>query len=582
MDNGQQTRDNGQISFWLVALGAVAFWMLLIWAVHRDSPRTLVSFHGFIHAAIARRFLGPTPVTFPPENPFFAGHPVCYYWFFQFLAAQLVRLLGWNIFYAMEAVNLAAMGALMMVAVGLGRIVFRSTLVGVLMCYLIVAGTNPFGFIFAGLKIALHGTQQLQDNPDHLWGVVHPLYSLIRYNDVGGLYGPLLNFFLNMTSRPAALAALMWQLFCLEWTLRSHKPLAWVLLGCASALTTSFSSIIGISAGGALLVGLVVSWLWERWAHNTHRTTPDTQPAVTPLAAGLAIVAGILVAAPTYYHLLFGPSASQMRFGLFSAAGLRHLATVASSVLLLASLAVVGLLRASSDRRLFLGTLFLAAVLLMAANVAFLIPLSNESNFFHAAVVLLAVPGAASILRSKPTEGQSITRAGCAARIALVFLPTSLLLMAAYLHRPALPATFEGPCLARLPKDSDLALLYRWVQAETSPDAVFIIDPRHRVTLCGNIAEFPAMTGRVIFTEHFRHYMVEPYPDSKKRFDLAVQMVSGGELDRSGRDYLLGLNRPIYVVSYQLEDNTLMDRMQSLYGPPIFHEGDISVFKWRH
>ena len=376
-----------------VALGTAAFWMLLIWAIHRQSPRTIVSFHGFVHAAIADKFLDPASTAFPPENPFFAGHPVSYYWFFQFLAAQLTRYLGWNIFYSLEAVTLAATGVLVITSVGLGRALYRSTLAGVLMGYLVMAGTNPFGFLFAGWKIASREHASTLDDPNYLWGVVHPLYSLIRYNDFGGIYGPLLNFFLNQTSRPAALACLMAQLFFLEWSLRSGRRAAWLSLGCASALCTAFSPITGISAGGALLLSIFGSWLWER--HITKDATRGVQISDRKvITAGLAIVTGIFIASPTYYHLVFGPSTSQVQFRLFSLAGFRDLVTIVLSVLVLVVLAIVGIIRASRNQRPFLLALFFAAVVLLVANAAFLIPPGNESNFFHAAAVLLAVPAA--------------------------------------------------------------------------------------------------------------------------------------------------------------------------------------------
>jgi hypothetical protein len=144
-----------------------------------------------------------------------------------------------------------------------------------------------------------------------------------------------------------------------------------------------------------------------------------------------------------------------------------------------------------------------------------------------------------------------------------------------------LPVSFESPRLARLPQDSDLALFYRWVQNKTSPNAIFILDPRHRVAMCGNIAEFPTMTGRVLFTEEPSHYMVEPYSDSKTRSDMAVRLVSGNEPDSSTQAYLLGFNRPIYIVSYQSENGAVVNRLQTLYGPVAFHAGDVFVFKWR-
>ncbi len=68
MTHQEKKRDKSKNLFWIVAFGTAVFWMLLIYAVHRDSPRTLVSFHGFIHAAIAERFLNSAPIAFPPEN----------------------------------------------------------------------------------------------------------------------------------------------------------------------------------------------------------------------------------------------------------------------------------------------------------------------------------------------------------------------------------------------------------------------------------------------------------------------------------------------------------------------------------
>jgi hypothetical protein len=571
------------LSFWAVALGTAAFWMCLVWGIHWDSPRTLVSFHGFVHAAIAEQFLTPVSVTFPPENPFYAGRPVAYYWFFQFLAAQLTRLLPWNIFHAFEAIIVVAMATLIIVAVHFGLTFYHSLLAGVLLGYLVVAGTNALGWLFAVvqlLAIAIMAPQLFStDHSSYLWGIVHPLYSLIRFNDFGGLYGPLLNFFLNLTSRPAALAMLMALIGCLEWTLRSRKWLAYVLLSGTSALTTALSLITGLSAGGALLIGLASGGFWGHkifpaWRHL--RTTQGT----TFCTAGIAIMLGMVGAMPTYNHLLTGPSASQMRFWLLSVAGLRHLATVTLSIAPLVILSVVGIRRMSQERRLFLGILLSAACVLLVATITVTLPAGNNSNFFHAAVVLLAVPGAASVLCSEPSSAPLGVNRRYVTGVVLLFLPTLLLLLAAYLHRPPLPVSFDSPRLARLPRDSDLALLYWWVQNQTSPDAVFILDPRYRVAMCGNIAEFPAMTGWAIFTEEPSHYMVEPYPDSKMRFDMAVRLVSGNEPDSSTQAYLLGFNRPVYIVSYHAENGAVVSRLQTLYGPVAFHAGDVSVFKW--
>jgi hypothetical protein len=450
---------------------------------------------------------------------------------------------------------------------------------GVLIGYLIMAGTNPLGIVFALYKIMRNGIHVLDDDPNYLWGVVHPVYSMIRYNDVGGLYGPLLNFFLNITSRPVALCALLLAALCFYRALSSKRLASWIWLGLAFALTTALSPIIGMAAGGAFGVGLVLTWLWG------HSSPEAREPQVNLkiiLAAGIAIAAGVLIASPTYYHLITGPSSSHAQFWLFSAAGLRHLLTVLLSIFPVAALAFYGLRNAPRDRRQFLAILFLSSLALLALSVTFSLPAGNQSNMFHAAAVLLAVPAAGVVFRREPSGDSYAFSNGRAVMIYVIFLPTLLTLIAAYVYRPALPASFESVHLARVPQDSDLAALYDWARNETEPDAVFIIDPRDRFAFCGNTAEFPAMTSRVIFTEHFRHYIVEPYPDSRMRFDMAVRLISGGPPDALDRAYLSELNRPVYLMIYNSDILNLTDRMQPVYGPPVFRNGDGAVFKLQH
>lgn len=571
-----RTRDLSAVLLrWAVPLGVAAALMLLVWSVHRASPRTLVSFHGLLHAAIVEQ-LSADGASLPPENPFFAGHPVAYYWFFHLLAAQLVRLFGLNVFYALETLILLGAGTLVIAGVVLGRKLYGSTLAGVLIGYLIIAGTNPLGVFFALYKVARNGLRVLNDDPNYLWGVVHPVYSVIRYNDFGGIYGPLLNFFLNMTSRPAALGGLLLTILCLYWVLRSEQVKSWISLGLAFGLTTAFSPIIGITAGGALMAGMIAARLLNRLL--TSKETPPIKP-MTIVSASLAIVAGILAASPTYYHLLFGPRAGQAQFSLFSAGGLRQLLTVMLSILPLLAMALWGMLRAPQDQRAFLVVLVLSALPLLGMSVGFSLPAGNESNMFHAAVVLLAVPGAGAILRRRSASDAYACCPRRAALIGLIFLPTVLTLLACYMYRSPVPVSFDKSYLQRNPQESDLARLYQWTRTETHPRSVFIIDPRDRVAICGNTAEFPAMTGRPIFTEHFRHYIAEQYADSRMRFDMAVRLTSGDAPSPSDRAYLSQLSRPVYLVSHDSESAGLMDRVSSVYGPPVFNEGNVAVFK---
>lgn len=570
---------------WGVGAAAAAFWMGLIYAIHSTSPRTLISFHGMLHAAIAERFLGAGALAFPPENPVYAGHPVPYYWSFHLLGALWTRVSGWDVFYSLEAIILVATGAMMVAAVWLSQRVFKNKWTGVAMGYLVVAGTNPLGFVFGiwtALKIALTSPERIAaaatDQSTYLWNVVHPIYSLIRFNDYGGLYGPLLNFFLNMTSRPVALAALLGVVFCLHWALRGNRRAAYLGLVCASALTTGFNPLVGIGAGGALAVSLPAVVLWS---HRKDRPLPGFKSLAGSLAAGLALGAGVLLAAPTYYHMLFGPSASQVQFSLFAGEGMSDLATVGLSIGLLVILAVAGLESAPGSQRIYLQTLLLAGLVLVFGNIAVTLPLSNDSNFFHAAVVLLAVPASGSILSRVPRAGWWSSAGHRTVALGLVFAPTTLMLLAAYVNRPALPARLDGALPSRTPETTALSALYEWTKAETEPNAVFVLDPRNRLTMVGNTVEFPAMTGRVIFTEQLEHYLVWPYPDAPRRLNMATELVSGQALSAEDRAYLTGLDRPVYIVVATGANSTAADALTRLYGEPVFRNEGYLVSRWR-
>jgi hypothetical protein len=345
----------------------------------------------------------------------------------------------------------------------------------------------------------------------------------------------------------------------------------------ASALTTALSPIIGLAAGAALLVSLSLSWFRHRKGGQSEATISTK----ATLFAMLAIITGMLLAFPTYYHLVFGPRAGALRFWLFSMGGVRQIISVGLSIFLLVILAFVGWVKSRQEERPFLGILILAAFILLGLNVAFVLPAGNTSNLFHTAVVLLAVPAAGSILSRDAIRKRSAISMRWFVVIFLVFLPTTLLVLASYINRPALSAGFQSEKIVRLPADDNRSRLYQWIQNQTEPGAIFIIDPRERVALCGNAAELPAMTGRAIFTEEQDHYLAEPYTDSKLRFDMAVRFVTGAQTSDTDRTYLAKFHRPIYIVSHDSMDQPATSRMQEIYGSPAFAAGTIAVYRWR-
>jgi hypothetical protein len=571
----------GRFRSWAVVVVVAILWSLPILALHRASPRTLASAHGLLHAAVSQRFVESGSVAIPPENPFFAGRPVTYYWFFHFAGASLTALFDLDPLHAFEALIVASMVGLVIWSAILGRALFGRPLAGLMIGYLALAGTNSLGPVALLGRFIRHGTIVFQDNPHHLWGIAHPIFSLARVGDPWGLYGPLINFYLNITSRPVALSLLIAVLLFLYWALRNRSRAPLIGLSLTTALCTMFSPLIGLAAGASLLGGLTASWMWDRLRFQKGQQLESIWGG-SRLAAGAAIGLGLILALPTFYHM-FSLAGGGVEF---FAGSIGRLWTVLLSGHLLLLLAGYGTWRCSMDRdrRRFFVAVLAAALLLLSANIAVSIPPGNESNLFHAAVFLLAVPASASIFipQTWGTPGElrvSLRRAGA---LVLIFLPAPVIVLASYMGRPPLPLGFEGSTLVRLPVESNLSRLYRWTRGNTPKEAIFVIDPRKPVVkMGGNVSEFPALTGRVIFTDSPTSYMVDRYQDAQFRFRMAVRLVSGDSLDQSEKAYLDELKRPIYVVVRNANDRLRYQRVVALYGPAAFEQGDVGVFQWQ-
>src|SRR5215510_5864386 len=77
--------------FWPWVLLAVLGWLGYVLSLEIRNPRLVASWHGFLHTAIANRYPGPA---WTPENPFFAGESLRYYWVFHRLGSGLAHGIG--------------------------------------------------------------------------------------------------------------------------------------------------------------------------------------------------------------------------------------------------------------------------------------------------------------------------------------------------------------------------------------------------------------------------------------------------------------------------------------------------------
>jgi hypothetical protein len=544
-----------------------------IFYAHRESPRTLVSAHGLLHVAIAQRFASTPLSGVPPENPFFAGVPVPYYWFFHYCGARLGQLLGMHPLYIFEWMILAAVCIVWLTAASLGHRLYGGVIPGLALGLLAFGGTNPFGVAILLGKIGVRGLAPLRDDPSHLWGIAHPILSVARLNDPFDLYGPVINFFFNISSRPIGLAFVLVIALCMLTWLQRGSVASWVLLVLSTALCTAFSLPVGAPGALALGAGLVLAGWLPLDDHDGMAATPARLWRRRTLSGGAGLVLGVVLAAPTYYHLLLGEAERAMHVDL----SLSTMVRLGASAGLILGMAAVGTIRGRGDTRRFLLGLLAAGAVLVGAGTFIELPAQNDCNLFQAGALLLALPAVASVVPSPEWSG---TRARLTwLGVVIVFLPTMLLVMFAYLHRPPIALAFTHEHLERVPADSPLARLYAWVRRHTAADAVFILDPEPPFAAAvGNMPEFPALTERVMFTSYAYSYMVAPHHDAALRHEIAKRLLAGEALDARQAEYLVALRRPLYLVVQSPDASEAQSSLRQRFGEPVFRDRDAAVF----
>lgn len=553
----------------VIVLGVAAASTFLTTCIQAQNPRILVSWHGFLHTAIANRFPGPFKV---PENPFFAGEPLPYYWFHHDVASLIGRALDIHPIYAFQIITAAGLIVMWFGAGAIGVHRFGSLKAGLLVGFLFLAGVNPLGPAIAAAKSVIQGTRLLSVAPplsaiDTVFATEQESADLMTQPLLGALYvtadwrrGQNVNWYLDNSSRGIALALILPLLFVFL-----GNTVSWITvlsIGAIAAVMTAFSPLIGLAAVGSLFAGSVAVALLNRIRSGA--IGPGMQSTL-----GLAVAAalGAAAASPTYYHLFLiggsGIDVPPFRATLSKAVAL------ALNVIVLLPMAVWGSLGDTGKTRDRCRALVIAACLLLFVVPLISLPDDTEHNLANTAQCLLVVPAVAATLMKRVPRWTGLVLVGLA-------VPMTLANIASYLGRPTLPVAFEGAVMHRMP-DEALEQLYRWTRASTSPEAVFITDPETPVKMSGNVAELPAFTARTLFVD-LASYLTTPHRDFERRREMATRLVHGLAMSEQDAAYLAALHRPVYLLSHRADRPELMDRLVQRYAAPVFHDRFVAVF----
>ncbi len=558
----------------LACAGVALFFVGLIAGVHRESPRTAISAHGLLHTAIANRFLDGWPRRLPPENPLFAGEPLPYYWFFHALGAAVARVADVPAVVGFEWWILLATALVPFACGSLTRRLWGSAGLGALATWLVLVGghpQSPLVFLWRRLR---WGPEIYADNPYYLWGLAHPILGTTRIGDPNAVYGPLLPFFLNTTSRPLALAAWIAALAAGVRLLEEGRLRHALGLAAAVALCVAFSVVLALPALAALGAGVGALAALRAWRGGRPGRL-DWPPFSGRAAAATAV--GTALGLTTCWHLFTGGAGGGVTILAGGLGQVVERSTALAACAWLPGLLALGALRraapATRDLAVVLGV---AAALLCAGAIVVDLPAGNHVNLFHTAFVLIALgaTGATVGLAGRPVPWR-------VAALVAVFVPTLAITLLAYTRRPPIPVRFAGTALERVPADSDEARLYAWIRLHTAPDAVFVISPHDPIrAFMGNTAELPAFTARTLWTDRSHHYLVSPSKDAPRRSAIADALLAGRTLSAEDAAYVRALDRPLYLVVDPPLGPGAREAVAAASGPPVFESGGTALFRW--
>ena len=534
----------------LVAAGALA------------SGSFLVSYHGLAHAAIARAILRDG---IPPENPYFAGERLHYYWGFHLAGAVLARGLGIDPLRALNLLRVLAAAAAPVALARLARQVTRRRMPGWLPAVAGYSGLNALGWVFLLPLVPALLAGGPPERPLSLLGAMAPGFNrrvaagwTIVLNLSG--FGPGLVLGLagaGLLLAPAAAG-------------RRRLPAG------SAFLLASF--LVNPLAGGAALLGILGMLAGRSLAAGPWRS------AAGP---GLAAGAAAILAVPYVHSLAAGETRTLVRPVL---EGWRLWQLVA----VLGPLAVLALAgrrpgRALRERAAPLG----GAILLAFAGTFLELPARDDYYFLRAAALVLAPAAAAGLVALSGRRRGLALAAGL-----LLLVPQGAVTLFAYAAAAAhpVPVACRGTAIDLLPVDRDPGAAWRALREGAGPGALVLeaFDPVQCSLGPAQGSDAAAFGEARLWLgygsgvgKRTGGMFLGGYADLPRRRDLLARVFSGTMRPRRLHRLLAGIGRqaggalPVLVVRPSRPgDRRLLETLRTR--PDLFREvhGGPGVYLW--
>lgn len=539
---------------WLVA----GLWTLVVAALFAGNPWLAPRSDGWFHAAVTRQIAARG---LPPEDPYWAGLRLLYFWGADAWAAAWLalapRLAVWTplVLFDVAAAFAAAIGV-----AALARALGASARGAAGAVALAIAGYAPFAWV----QVAGRAIVGEVRGPAELSRLVHAgADALLGLLAIGQVHASLAFFgdkFLVPTSFGMGLALLAFVLLALLALEREPGPRAAAVLALALAATLFTHTVIG----DALLLACALWGAVRAW--DAVRGDPLARGRL--VAGALAGLAALAATAPYLAEITLGKH-GQLAGSRGALSGRSFL--LGGALFVPAGFAwCAARARAHAGARLVLVTAGLFAVLALALKL----PENNQSKFFNLLWLVLAAPAAAGLgaLGARLSPAARVAGAGL---LVAATAPTLALAIAAFaLERGQSPSAWSA-WRAGAPEAPALA----WIGAHTSPDAAFcdVGGARDLVAVAGRAVVWGGRTGE-------RDWGYAPEALETRR-ELVTALCSGREPGPRARALERSLARPLYVVVRAADDSAAARRAALTARPgrfePVFDGGAMALWRVR-
>ncbi len=517
------------------ALGAPAILAALLLAVIVAVPvarsnRVRASIHGMLHASI---LYSAVDRGVPPENPFFAGRELRYYWTHHLAVAASCYLGDIEPTVVFAATTMLALLSFLLLLGLLGRELFRARGAGPLAVFLGFLGLNPLGVLFFLKREPLASLADLAAGADPI-GYLKSL--VIGQDDRISL---TFTKFMNVSSFPASLALLIGSFLLLARLARAPSPGSALLAIVAMAGCIALSPVTGLTAGLALGAAAVVLLAVFRLRRG------GWHAGLFQVAATL--IGSLVLCAP--FVLLGGGGSGGLLAFEPEWGKLEQILWSLGPVLLLGLPAALSALRGEDGG----GRLLLWSLIILLALAALIgLPVNSEYKMVRMAAPLAGVFAAGSIaLLCARLRRAAAAAVGTLA--VLLFVPANAVGFRGYLAHSEASAPFfgDGPSIRVDPAVLPIGAMYDWIRENTPENAVILDNPyarnAHHFVGPQHGDEVPVLARRPVFTDT-KYYMNDYEPDLGARLRLVEGLFRGIPCGEEGYRLLAELRRPVYLL----------------------------------